>query len=37
MVEKIPKKGSSLIRSAGSSGIFIGRAAGVAIIKLNSC
>jgi len=37
MVEKIPKKGSSLIRSAGSSGIFIGRAAGIAIIKLNSC
>jgi len=37
MVEKIPKKGSVLIRSAGSSGVLIGRALGIATIKLNSC
>lgn len=37
MVEKVPKKGSVLIRSAGSSGVLIGRAAGLVTIKLNSC
>jgi len=36
MVEKVPQKGSVLIRSAGSSGVLIGRVAGLATIKLNS-
>jgi large subunit ribosomal protein L2 len=37
MVERIPRKGSVLIRSAGSSGVLIGRVDGIATIKLNSC
>jgi large subunit ribosomal protein L2 len=37
MVESLPKKGSCLIRSAGSSGLLIGFFGEKAVIKLNSC
>jgi len=37
MIESSPKKGSSLVRSAGSSGLLVGYLAGKAVLKLNSC